>query len=50
MHESGQEASGDPVCWLSRVCQDCGLFAEAEPPTTCERCGAPIGQDEEDPG
>lgn len=34
--------AGDPVCWLSRVCPECGLFLEDEPPTTCERCGAEV--------
>jgi rubrerythrin len=37
---------GDPVCWLSRVCPDCGLFAVREPPTTCQRCGAAIPADD----
>ena len=36
---------GDPVCWLSQVCPDCGLFIEAELPTVCERCGAEVSAD-----
>ncbi len=22
---------GDPVCWLNRVCEECGAFIEGEP-------------------
>jgi len=36
---------GDPVCWLTSVCPDCGRFVEAAPPTTCPRCGAAIVPD-----
>jgi ribosomal protein S27AE len=35
-----RDSGGDPVCWLPRVCPDCGLLAEDEPPTVCVRCGA----------
>ncbi|MFD1151541.1 hypothetical protein [Saccharothrix hoggarensis] len=37
-----REEGGDPVCWLSRVCPECGLFLESEPPAACERCGAEV--------
>ncbi|MFT7841208.1 hypothetical protein Q5530_34170 [Saccharothrix sp. BKS2] len=33
---------GDPVCWLSRVCPECGLLADGEPPEVCPRCGAAL--------
>jgi ribosomal protein S27AE len=33
---------GDPVCWLNRVCPECGLLTDEEPPLTCPRCGATI--------
>ncbi|WP_158230493.1 hypothetical protein [Pseudofrankia asymbiotica] len=33
---------GDPACWLARVCPECGLFAEHDPPTVCVRCGTPV--------
>lgn len=36
------DEGGDPVCWVSRVCPECGLFAVQKPPTTCTRCGAAI--------
>jgi hypothetical protein len=34
---------GEPACLLDRVCDACGRMADAAPPTTCPRCGAPIG-------
>lgn len=33
-----QDAGGDPVCWLHRVCPRCGAMTDDEPPTTCPRC------------
>lgn len=42
------EIGGDPVCWLPRVCPECGLFAVREPPTTCQRCGAAVPADDPD--
>ncbi len=36
------DEGGDPACWLSRVCPDCGLLADDEPPTRCERCAAEL--------
>lgn len=35
-----QERGGDPVCWLPRVCRQCGSMADADPPTTCPACHA----------
>lgn len=35
-----EEPGGDPVCWLPRVCQECGRLNEAERPEVCEACGA----------
>jgi rubrerythrin len=34
------ELPGDPVCWLRRVCAECGTFVETEPPVVCPQCGA----------
>lgn len=34
------EGGGDPACWLSRVCPECGHFAEREPAQLCACCGA----------
>ncbi|CCW12929.1 hypothetical protein QLG13_10630 [Rhodococcus aetherivorans] len=39
-------AAGDPVCWMHRVCPDCGFFLE-EPEAPCPRCGAVLRHDEE---
>ncbi|HJP78078.1 MAG TPA: DUF488 family protein [Pseudonocardiaceae bacterium] len=39
------DLGGDPVCWLTSVCPECGRFVEAEPPTRCPRCGAEINPD-----
>ncbi|GAA1350312.1 hypothetical protein [Saccharothrix algeriensis] len=36
------DEGGDPVCWLSRVCPECGAFVEDEPPAACPRCGAVV--------
>jgi hypothetical protein len=44
--DDASEDGGDPACWLARVCPECGLFAEDEPPTTCSRCGTHIVSDE----
>lgn len=40
-----EDLGGDPVCWLTSVCPDCGRFVEARPPTRCPRCGAVIDPD-----
>jgi hypothetical protein len=32
---------GDPVCWLDRVCPQCGAFRETADPR-CVRCGTPF--------
>jgi rubrerythrin len=39
------EQGGDPVCWLTHVCPDCGRFVEEQAPTRCPRCGAEITGD-----
>lgn len=38
------EMGGEPACALDRVCAECGRIADAAPPTTCPRCGAPVGE------
>ena len=40
-----EDLGGDPVCWLTSVCPECGRFVEDEPPTTCPRCGSEIKPD-----
>lgn len=34
------ETGGDPVCWLHRVCKQCGALSDDEQPTVCLRCGS----------
>jgi hypothetical protein len=38
-HPEEFSPTGDAVCWLERVCQDCGALIEEELPATCWRCG-----------
>ncbi|MEJ8282100.1 hypothetical protein [Pseudonocardia spirodelae] len=43
----GREAdAGDPVCWLDRLCPDCGAMPSPEDdgglPQSCWRCGAAV--------
>ncbi|BBB01604.1 hypothetical protein RVR_9099 [Actinacidiphila reveromycinica] len=35
------DEGGDPVCWLDRVCEECGAFRETSAPD-CARCGTPF--------
>ncbi|GHE76561.1 hypothetical protein GCM10017786_02050 [Amycolatopsis deserti] len=45
-HNAEPAEGGDPACWLARVCPDCGLVADVDPPTVCRRCGARLeGED-----
>ncbi|MBP2364314.1 hypothetical protein [Pseudonocardia parietis] len=43
---SSSDGPGDPVCWLDRLCPDCGAMPSPEedggPPRTCWRCGAAV--------
>ena len=34
--------TGDPVCWLEHVCEECGALVEAALSATCWRCGAEV--------
>ena len=44
-HLPGDTAEGgDPVCWLDRVCPECGRLAD-EAAMRCERCGAALPGD-----
>jgi ribosomal protein S27AE len=35
---SVDNTSGDPVCWLDKVCPTCGLLSGSDD-LTCQRCG-----------
>ncbi|QFZ19895.1 hypothetical protein [Saccharothrix syringae] len=37
---------GDPTCRLSRLCPECGLLPDGEPPAVCPRCGADMPADD----
>ena len=46
---SADDQGGDPVCWLNRVCPECGRLAEdgpgvedGRPVTRCPECGAEL--------
>lgn len=43
MSEAGERTEGgDPVCWLNRVCDECGAFREDMSARVCARCGTPF--------
>jgi len=42
----GEDIGGDPVCWLNRVCENCGRFVDDEFAEVCEHCGAARYDDE----
>jgi hypothetical protein len=41
------EEGGDPACWLSRVCANCGQLTEGELPAVCATCGHRVPAEEE---
>ncbi|MCE6997138.1 hypothetical protein LZG04_20365 [Saccharothrix sp. S26] len=43
----GPEPVGDPVCWLSRVCPECGSLAEGPVRPVCARCGAEMPESDD---
>jgi rubrerythrin len=40
-----EDSGGDPVCWLNRVCPECGTFIEGKSPTHCPRCAEALPSD-----
>ena len=36
------EDGGDAVCWLHRLCPECGAMPTGEHPQKCWRCGATL--------
>ena len=34
------DEGGDPVCWLHRLCPECGAVPSPDAPGRCWRCGA----------
>ncbi|MBW0092907.1 hypothetical protein I4I73_27110 [Pseudonocardia sp. KRD-184] len=38
------DGPGDPVCWLHRLCPECGAMpSEGDDGERCWRCGTPYG-------
>ena len=35
-------STGDAVCWLEQVCDECGALIETALPATCWRCGSVV--------
>ncbi|MEP6462730.1 MAG: hypothetical protein ABJC62_04795 [Frankiaceae bacterium] len=44
--EETGEVIGDPVCWLARVCPDCGRLAEDRYADLCSVCGGDLPDQE----
>lgn len=40
--DGDEDRGGDPVCWMDRVCPECGHFATGRLPAACEQCGAAV--------
>lgn len=38
MNPTDDDLGGDPVCWLDRVCPECGAFLPDGPEHGCARC------------
>jgi rubrerythrin len=43
--DAPDDESGNPACWLRRVCPACGRLADEDPPTTCPACGEELVPD-----
>jgi hypothetical protein len=41
-----EDQGGDPACWLSHVCPECGALVEGSTAVPCWRCGAVREPDE----
>jgi ribosomal protein S27AE len=37
-----EDGGGDAVCWLHRLCPECGAMPTEEARGRCWRCGAPL--------
>ncbi|WP_345421068.1 hypothetical protein [Pseudonocardia xishanensis] len=40
---------GDPVCWLGRLCPECGAMPTEDSPERCWRCAEPYPPRREEP-
>jgi hypothetical protein len=41
------DEGGDPACWASLLCPNCGAVPDSATATVCHRCGQPYPVDEE---
>jgi hypothetical protein len=39
------DEGGDPVCWLDRVCDECGAFVDDAEEHVCRPSASPIADD-----
>jgi ribosomal protein S27AE len=42
------DETGDPVCWLHRLCPECGAVPSEEDDGACWRCGNAADDHDED--
>jgi hypothetical protein len=40
------DEGGDPVCWLDRVCDECGAFVDEAAEHVCRPSAAPVADDD----
>lgn len=45
----GRAEGGEAVCWLDRVCPDCGALTDSGA-AACWRCGTAIEEEDDDAG
>jgi hypothetical protein len=41
------EEGGDEVCWLARVCDECGAILDTRTPHVCRPAVAPVAGDDD---
>ncbi len=41
------DQGGDPACWASLLCPNCGAVPDSANATICQRCGQPYPVDDE---
>jgi hypothetical protein len=41
------EEGGDPACWASLLCPNCGAVPDSQTAKVCHRCGEPYPVDDE---
>ena len=47
VEEPPVEEGGDPACWASLLCPNCGAVPDSQTATVCQRCGEPYPVDDE---